>query len=299
MSRCGARSHVVAFGATKYTLRFAPDASGTVNGPVSRALHAGGGGAGATDAEATAVARGRGAGGAAAEAHADIAKRSPTRARLRLHTLIVVQRAQTVTRLRVLHRELAKCRKCPKMIGPVVHGPPVPSRVLLIGQAPGPHEGKLGRPFAWTAGKTLFRWLEETTGASESAVRECVYFAAVARCFPGKAKAGGDRRPDPEEIERCSSYLSREVALLEPDLVLAVGTLAIEQVLGEKLKLDEVVGGVRRARYHGRDVDVIALPHPSGASTWYKLEPGKSLLARALRAVRAHPAMRAALAPPR
>jgi uracil-DNA glycosylase len=211
-----------------------------------------------------------------------------------------VERAKTVTRLRVLQRELAACKKCPDMIGPVVHGPPVASRVLLIGQAPGPHEGALGRPFAWTAGKTLFRWLEEATGKGEAAVRNRVYFAAVARCFPGKAQkngrgGGGDRRPDPAEIERCSRYLAREVALLEPDLVLAVGTLAIEQVLARKEKLDASVGRVLRARYHGRDVDVIALPHPSGASTWHKLEPGKTLLAKALREVRAHPAMRAAL----
>ena len=195
----------------------------------------------------------------------------------------------------MLHRELSACRKCPKMHRPVVHGPPVASRVFLLGQAPGPHEGKLGRPFAWTAGKTLFRWLEETTGANEATVRKCVYFAAVARCFPGKAKGGGDRRPDPNEIERCSSYLSREVGILEPDVVLAVGTLAIEQVLGEKKKLEHVVGRVVRARYHDRDVDVIALPHPSGASTWYKLEPGKTLLARALEKVASHEAVRAAL----
>lgn len=203
---------------------------------------------------------------------------------------------KAVAKLRVIHRELAACRLCPKMIGPVVYGPPIASPVLLIGQAPGPHEGELGRPFAWTAGKTLFRWFEEATRADEATVRKCVYFAAVARCFPGKAKGGGDRRPDPGEIERCGTYLAREVAALEPDLVVAVGTLAIEQVLGHKGKLDEVVGEVRRARYHGRDVDVIALPHPSGASTWHKMEPGKTLLGKALRKLAAHRAMRDALA---
>lgn len=201
-----------------------------------------------------------------------------------------------MTKLRVLHEELSSCRKCKKMIGPVVHGPPVPSRVLLIGQAPGPREGKLGRPFAWTAGKTLFKWLERATKADEATIRKCVYFAAVARCFPGKAKGGGDRRPDPKEIESCKPYLAREVEILQPELILAVGTLAIEQVLGGKHKLDELVGRVLRATYHGREVDVIALPHPSGASPWHKIEPGKSLLARALRKVRNHPAMRDALA---
>jgi uracil-DNA glycosylase len=119
--------------------------------------------------------------------------------------------------------------------------------------------------------------------------------APVARCFPGKAKGGGDRRPDVEEIAQCKPWLAREVALLEPRLVLAVGTLAIGQVFGEAIKLEDCVGTVHAARYHGRDVDVIALPHPSGASPWHKIEPGKSMLSKALRKVRNHPAIHDAL----
>ncbi|MEO5969899.1 MAG: uracil-DNA glycosylase family protein [Bdellovibrionia bacterium] len=49
---------------------------------------------------------------------------------------------------------------CPKMVGPPVHGAVIATPIFLIGQAPGPREGKLGRPFAYTAGKTLFRWFE-------------------------------------------------------------------------------------------------------------------------------------------
>ena len=170
------------------------------------------------------------------------------------------------------------------------------SRVISIGQAPGTREPVLGRPFAWTAGKTLFRWLEHATGAPEEQIRNCVYFAAVARCFPGKASGDGDRRPDAKEIERCKPYLAAEVSILEPKLVLAIGTLAIDQVLGGKHHmLEDVVGTVVKARYHGHDVDVIALPHPSGASPWHKIEPGKSLLALALRKVRKHAAMIEAL----
>ena len=71
-----------------------------------------------------------------------------------------------------------------------------------------------------------------------------------------------------------------------------MGTLAIEQVLGEKAPLAEVVGTTRRARWHGREVDVVALPHPSGASPWHKIEPGKTLLRKALRRLGRHPAMR-------
>lgn len=180
------------------------------------------------------------------------------------------------------------------MIGPVVHGPPVPSPVFLLGQAPGPREGGLGRPFAWTAGRTLFRWFEEALGVDEPTFRASVYMAAVARCFPGKASGGGDRKPDAEEIARCRTFLSREIELLRPALVLAVGQLAIGEVLGHKGKLDEIVGHIARTRWHDVDLDVVALPHPSGASPWHKLEPGKTLLAQALALVARHPAARAA-----
>ena len=205
------------------------------------------------------------------------------------------RRAEVVRRLAVLHAEMDACKACPGMIRPVVHGPPVDSPVLLIGQAPGPREGSFGRPFAWTAGKTMFRWFAGTLGVDEETFRERIYIAAVARCFPGKAAGGGDRRPDDQEIARCRSFLEREVAILRPDLVLPVGTLAIEQVLGHKGPLRDLVGTVRRARYHGRDVDVVALPHPSGASTWHRTEPGKTLLGQALALIAAHPATARAL----
>jgi uracil-DNA glycosylase len=179
------------------------------------------------------------------------------------------------------------------MIGPVVHGPPVASRILLVGQAPGPREGSFGKPFAWTAGKTLFRWFEEGLGVGEEEFRAKVYMAAVARCFPGKAPGGGDRRPDAQEIARCRPFLVRETEILQPKLVLAVGTLAIEQVLATKEKLNDLIGTVRRATYHGVETDVVALPHPSGASPWHKMEPGKTLLGRALARIAAHDEVRA------
>jgi uracil-DNA glycosylase len=204
--------------------------------------------------------------------------------------------ATVVRKLRVLHAELDACSACPGMIGPVVHGGAIASRVMLVGQAPGPHEGKFGRPFAWTAGKTMFRWFEEAMGAPEEAFRARVYMAAVARCFPGKAKGGGDRRPDAIEMEACRTFLAREVQILQPDLLIPVGTLAIEQIFGVKGPLTDTVGEVRRVTWHGRSMDAICLPHPSGASTWHRTEPGKTLLARALRLLAEHPAMRDALA---
>lgn len=198
-------------------------------------------------------------------------------------------------RLRMVHSTLSSCALCPQMIGPVVHGPLLLSKIFLLGQAPGPHEGKLGRPFAWTAGKTLFRWFEEGLGVSEEQVRERVYFAAVARCFPGKAAGGGDRKPSPTEIARCRPHLEREIEVLVPDLVIPVGTMAIEQVLGAKRKLVDVVGTVTRVRYLGTTCDAIALPHPSGASPWHRSEPGVGLLKKAFALLQNHPAVRAGL----
>ena len=204
-----------------------------------------------------------------------------------------------LVRLKTLHARLDGCTLCPKMIGPVVHGPPVLSRVVLVGQAPGPREGAFGRPFAWTAGRTLFRWFEESMGLGEASFREQIYIAAVARCFPGKANGGGDRKPDFEEIARCRPYLGGEVGILQPALILAVGSLAITEVLGKEAagkKLDALVGRVIPTTWHGVALDVVPLPHPSGASPWHKLEPGKTLLGHALAQAKRHPAMREVLA---
>lgn len=197
-------------------------------------------------------------------------------------------------KLVALQRELAACSACPNVVGPVISGAPVASRILLVGQAPGPREGSFGKPFAWTAGRTLFGWFERALGVDEETFRARVYIAAVARCFPGKAtKGGGDRKPDADEIARCRTWLEREVAILKPELVLPVGTLAIAEVLGHEGPLAPIVGRVHAARFHGRDVDVIPLPHPSGASTWHRTEPGRTLLEQALALVAKHPATRA------
>jgi uracil-DNA glycosylase len=202
-----------------------------------------------------------------------------------------------LARLKTVHFALDQCSECKYMIGPVVHGPPVLTPIMLVGQAPGPREGEFGRPFAWTAGKTLFQWLEATVFASEEEVREKIYMAAVCRCFPGKADSsfGGDRRPDAGEVAACRPFLEREVAILKPRLVLAIGQLAMVEVMGARAKnrkLDDIVGTVERnVVWHGVELDVIALPHPSGISTWHKVEPGKTLLKKALTEIHNHPVM--------
>jgi uracil-DNA glycosylase len=202
------------------------------------------------------------------------------------------------------------------MIGPVVTGVPVISPVMMIGQAPGDKEGPAGKPFAWTAGKTLFQWFA-SIGMTEEQFRERVYMAAVARCFPGKAEAGGDRVPDAEEIEACGKHLVAEAKMIQPRLIIPVGKLAIMQMLppapppppskpgGRRRaakptvdKLIEVIGEQRRITYAGVEMDMIALPHPSGASTWHRTQPGKTLLTRALALIAQHDAWKSIIDPP-
>jgi uracil-DNA glycosylase len=175
------------------------------------------------------------------------------------------------------------------MIGPVITPRPVATKVYLVGQAPGPREGAFGRPFAWTAGKQLFRWFEGE-GVSEEMFRSRGYIAAVCRCFPGKTAQGGDRVPSPAEVENCSGWMRRELELLHPELVIPVGRLAIETLLPGFGALTDVIGKKLRREIFGHGCDVIPLPHPSGASTWFKMEPGRGLTEKALRLLGRHPA---------
>jgi uracil-DNA glycosylase len=187
---------------------------------------------------------------------------------------------------------LEACRSCPRMQGPPVHGQAVLSPVMLVGQAPGTREIVQGIPFCWTAGKTLFRWFS-SIGMDEHQVRGRVLMSAVCRCFPGKNPKGGDRVPDATEVAACARWWQGEMALSQPRLIIPVGKLAIAQFM-ESRALSEVVGSQRTFRsVGGLTLDLIPLPHPSGASTWFKMEPGRTLLRQALELIAAHPAWQA------
>jgi uracil-DNA glycosylase len=194
------------------------------------------------------------------------------------------------TRLDQHVNALLRCRRCSRMKSTPVSGGAIASDVMIIGQAPGPREPVLQRPFAHTAGKTLFRWFEEFCGMNEAAVRSKIYFAAVCRCFPGKNSGGTDRVPAPDEIRNCSSWMDNEIEILQPRLVIPVGRLAIMQFI-ECVKLDKVIGRRFRVERAGHRFDMIPLPHPSGASPWHKILPGKNLLGRALKLIARHSAV--------
>ena len=185
-----------------------------------------------------------------------------------------------------LHAEVSACRRC-ALAGYRVHGPPVlggdpsmvrqPRRVMLIGQAPGRTETASGRPFCGQAGRRLFGWLA-SVGIEEDAFRRQVYMAALTRCYPGSSPTGhGDRRPSPAELALCRPFLDRALALIGPQLILLVGSMAIDAFLG-KMPLVDAVG-----RMHVRAGQrYLPLPHPSGASTWLNDSRHQALLSRAL-----------------
>ena len=184
---------------------------------------------------------------------------------------------------------LRGCTLCPGMARPAVSGGAVVSKVMSVGQAPGTKEPILGRPFAWTAGKTLFGWFTKACGWSEADFRSRIYMAAVARCFPGKTKQGGDRVPDPVEVSTCGRWLEAEIRILKPALILPIGKLAIMQFV-EFEKMTDVIGRQFSATKFGHTFDLVPLPHPSGASPWHRVEPGKTLLEKALHLIVSHPA---------
>lgn len=178
---------------------------------------------------------------------------------------------------------LARCRRCGlhgDSVRPVVSLARSP-RVMLVGQAPGRVEAEGGAPFSGRAGRTLFGWLARA-GIDEPTVRARVYISAITRCFPGPSPSGrGDRVPAPRERAECDGWLASELRIIRPRLIVAVGRLAIDRFLGP-LPLAGVVGSVHETAHEGGSSTVIALPHPSGASSWIHAPAHAVLLDRAL-----------------
>jgi uracil-DNA glycosylase len=98
--------------------------------------------------------------------------------------------------------------------------------------------------------------------------------------------------PDADEIAACGKHLDREIALLRPQLIIAVGTLASIQLTGIA-QLKDAVGVVHHIERAGHRADVVVLPHPSGRSTWLNKRENAALLERSLQRIAKHPAWRA------
>jgi uracil-DNA glycosylase len=161
------------------------------------------------------------------------------------------------------------------------------TEILSIGQAPGIHEEKFGKPFAYTAGKTLFKWFS-VIGISEEEYRKKINMSAVCRCFPGKEKAG-DRKPDKSEIKNCEIYLEYEIKFHKPKLIIPIGKMAIDQIHETaKYKLNDVIGKKFRTRKFDHEFDYIPLPHPSGLNVWNHTKEGFELIEKAMKLIQNH-----------
>jgi uracil-DNA glycosylase len=184
---------------------------------------------------------------------------------------------------------LSACRRCTfddPAIRPVISSSREPL-AMLIGQAPGKTEVVDRRPFAGRAGRTLFRWLADV-GIEEDVARRRIYIAAITRCFPGSSPSGrGDRVPSPVQMANCSSWLTTEMELIAPSVIIPLGRLAIERVLGSE-PLDKQVGRAFRVSELPGSPLAIPLPHPSGASSWIHAPGHAELVRNALRLIARH-----------
>lgn len=121
---------------------------------------------------------------------------------------------------------------------------------MLIGEAPGAEEDRLGEPFVGQAGKLLDNML----AAIGLARGRNVYIANVLKCRPP-----GNRNPEPEEVARCSPYLERQIALVAPKLIVAMGRFAAQTLLDTDASIASLRGRVHR--YRG--VPLVVTYHPA------------------------------------
>jgi len=154
---------------------------------------------------------------------------------------------------------------------------PVP-RILLIGQAPGLKGNRIAHPFEGPSGDKLRVWLEVGGIGREDFWRK-IHFTAVTRCYPGRLpEAKGDRLPSPTERKLCRPWLDEVRGLVDPEVVLLLGLLAIRTVLGPVASLSSVVGTSREIE----GVRYLPLPHPSGVSRWLNEPSNLEAVARAM-----------------
>ncbi|MCU0952266.1 MAG: uracil-DNA glycosylase [Burkholderiaceae bacterium] len=156
---------------------------------------------------------------------------------------------------------------------------------MLIGEAPGAEEDARGEPFVGQAGQLLDNMLA-SVGLSRSGEdpRRTVYIANVLKCRPP-----GNRNPEPAEVAQCEPYLRRQLALVQPQLVLVMGRFAAQSMLGTEASIASLRGRVHQVRVDGREVPVIVTYHPAyllrnladKAKSWADLCLAKAVAERA------------------
>ena len=121
---------------------------------------------------------------------------------------------------------------------------------MLVGEAPGAEEDRLGEPFVGQAGKLLDNML----AAVELSRGNNVYIANVLKCRPP-----GNRNPEPDEVAKCSPHLLRQIGLIQPKLILAMGRFAAQTLLGT----DATIASLRGRLHQYAGVPLIVTYHPA------------------------------------
>jgi DNA polymerase len=121
---------------------------------------------------------------------------------------------------------------------------------MLVGEAPGADEDRLGEPFVGQAGKLLDNMLR----ALGLARGRDVYIANVIKCRPP-----GNRDPQPDEVAKCSPYLERQIALVRPKLILAMGRFAAQTLL----QTESAIARLRGTVHHHAGVPLVVTYHPA------------------------------------
>lgn len=153
---------------------------------------------------------------------------------------------------------------------------------MVVGEAPGGEEDRLGEPFVGRAGQLLDAMLA-AVGKSR---RQGVFIANVLKCRPP-----GNRNPLPEEVARCSPYLQRQIELVSPRLILVVGKVAAQALLDTEASIASLRGRVHRFRAGSIELPLVVTYHPAyllrtpadKAKSWADLRLAASLSASAHR----------------
>jgi uracil-DNA glycosylase family 4 len=154
--------------------------------------------------------------------------------------------------LAALAEVVTGCRRCRLCEGrqKTVFGSGNPSADLMfIGEGPGAEEDRQGLPFVGRAGELLTRII-----AAIGMIRDQVYIANIVKCRPP-----GNRDPQPDEVAACRSYLERQIALIRPRLIVALGRIAAQTLLGNDLP----IGRMRGQWFQVLGVPVMVTYHPA------------------------------------
>jgi DNA polymerase len=169
------------------------------------------------------------------------------------------QESTTDTTFEALREAALVCVKCPhlaKARTQVVFGVGNPkAELMFVGEAPGADEDAQGEPFVGRAGQLLTKIIQ-AMGFS----REEVYIANVLKCRPDMPPGvSGNRKPTPKEMSTCLPWLERQINLIKPRVMVALGATALEGLLGATTPVSKMRG--RWLEFHG--IPVMATYHPA------------------------------------